>query len=134
MASAIYLAQFTLRSFLFAKLFISLYTAVKYMNSSIFQIELLEEARIFLQNLPQQAHKKMLYNIWRIAGGERNSELFKKLENTEIWEFRNSLSAVCFLGYRSANTDSGYTWNNKENAKDTKKRNSKGGSHNETIF
>lgn len=96
MASAIYLAQFTLRSFLFAKLFISLYTAVKYMNSSIFQIELLEEARIFLQNLPQQAHKKMLYNIWRIAGGERNSELFKKLENTEIWEFRTLYNGIAY--------------------------------------
>lgn len=96
MASAIYLAQFTLRSFLFAKLSISLYTAVKYMNSSIFQIELLEEARIFLQNLPQQAHKKMLYNIWRIAGGERNSELFKKLENTEIWEFRTLYNGIAY--------------------------------------
>ena len=62
------------------------------MNSSIFQIELLEEARIFLQNLPQQAHKKMLYK----AGGERNSELFKKLENTEIWEFRTLYNGIAY--------------------------------------
>ena len=66
------------------------------MNSSIFEIEILEEARIFLQNLPQQAHKKMLYNIWRIAGGERNSELFKKLENTEIWEFRTLYNGIAY--------------------------------------
>ena len=28
------------------------------------------------------------YNIKRVVGGERNKELFKKLENSEIWEFR----------------------------------------------
>ena len=30
----------------------------------------------------------MLYNIHRVQKGERNKELFKKLENSNIWEFR----------------------------------------------
>ncbi len=53
-----------------------------------FQLKLLEDAKIFLQSLSVQAYKKMLYNIDRVAGGEKNSELFKKLENSDIWEFR----------------------------------------------
>ena len=32
--------------------------------------------------------KKILYNIDRVIGGEINAELFKKLEGTDIWEFR----------------------------------------------
>ena len=47
-----------------------------------FQLALLEEAKIFLEKISPQARKKILYNIWRVAGGERNSELFKKLENS----------------------------------------------------
>lgn len=49
-----------------------------------FQLALLDEAVKFMQGLPQQAYKKILYNIDRVAGGERNNELFKKLENSEI--------------------------------------------------
>ena len=35
-----------------------------------FQLALLDEAVKFLQELPQQTHKKILYNIGRVAGGE----------------------------------------------------------------
>ena len=52
------------------------------------QLTILEEARNFLESLPGQARKKMLHNIWRVTEGEKNSELFKKLEGSEIWEFR----------------------------------------------
>lgn len=62
----------------------------------VFQLALLEEAKEFLQSLPRQAHEKMLYNIWRVAGGERNSELFKKLEDTEIWEFRTLYNGAAY--------------------------------------
>ena len=54
---------------------------------AIFRLALLEEAKVFLQSLPVQAYKKILYNVDRVAGGEKNKELFKKLENSEIWEF-----------------------------------------------
>ena len=62
----------------------------------VFQLALLEEAEKFLRGLPRQAHEKILYNIWRVAGGERNNELFKKLENTEIWEFRTLYNGVAY--------------------------------------
>ena len=61
-----------------------------------FQLALLDEAVKFLQELPQQAHKKILYNIGRVAGGERNNELFKKLENSEIWEFRTLYNGIAY--------------------------------------
>ena len=61
-----------------------------------FQLALLEEARNFLCSLPQQAYKKILYNVDRVAKGERNSELFKKLENSEIWEFRTLYNGIAY--------------------------------------
>jgi len=30
----------------------------------------------------------VLYNVDKVAGGELDNELFKKLEGTDIWEFR----------------------------------------------
>ena len=61
-----------------------------------FQLVLLEEAKNFLQSLPAQAYKKILYNVDRIARGEKNSELFKKLEGSEIWEFRTLYGGVAY--------------------------------------
>ncbi len=49
---------------------------------------ILDEAKRFVLGLPRQAMSKVFYNVQRIADGERNTELFKKLEGTEIWEFR----------------------------------------------
>lgn len=62
----------------------------------LFQLTLLEEARDFLSGLPKQAHKKVLYNIWRVAGGEKNSGLFKKLDNSDIWEFRTFYNGISY--------------------------------------
>lgn len=61
-----------------------------------FKLLLLEEARDFLRSLPEQAYKKVLYNVDRVAGGERNAELFKKLENSEIWEFRTLYNGIAY--------------------------------------
>lgn len=61
-----------------------------------FQLALLEEAKRFLYDMPKQAQKKVLYNIWRVAGGEQNRELFKKLENSDIWEFRTLYNGIAY--------------------------------------
>lgn len=57
-------------------------------RQQMFRLLLTDEARDFLRSLPVQATKKILYNIDRVAGGEKNIELFKKLESSDIWEFR----------------------------------------------
>lgn len=74
---------------------------------AVFQLTLLEEAKKFLQGLPGQAHKKILYNVWRVAGGEKNSELFKKLENSEIWEFRTLYNRVSYRLFAFWDTETG---------------------------
>lgn len=55
---------------------------------------ILDEAKRFVLGLPRQAMSKMFYNVQRIADGERNTELFKKLEGTEIWEFRTLYNGI----------------------------------------
>lgn len=48
----------------------------------------MEEALTFIESLPQSAGDKLLSIVHRIEGGERSAQLFKKLEGSEIWEFR----------------------------------------------
>ncbi|WP_456076981.1 type II toxin-antitoxin system RelE/ParE family toxin [Hoylesella timonensis] len=70
-----------------------------------FQLVLLEEAKIFLQNLPKPAYRKIIYNVDRVLGGERNSELFKKLDNSDIWEFRTLYNGIAYRLFAFWDTD-----------------------------
>ena len=58
------------------------------MEQTVFELDLLEEARDFLKSLTKEIRCKIGYNIRRVQKGERDNELFKKLDGTEIWEFR----------------------------------------------
>lgn len=76
---------------------------IKTIDRPVFQLLLLEAARDFLKALPMQARNKIYYNIKKVRGVVRDNELFKKLENSEIWEFRtlyqrDSLWAFFLLG------------------------------------
>ncbi len=51
-----------------------------------FQVQFLEDAADFLDNLEEKAREKIYYNIKK-AQLTNDRELFKKLNN-EIWEFR----------------------------------------------
>lgn len=75
------------------------------MDKHTFRLLLLEEAKDFLQSLPVQARNKILYNVDRIAGGERNNELFKKLEKSEIWEFRTLYNGIAYRLFSFWDTD-----------------------------
>ena len=66
------------------------------MERPLFQLLLLEAARDFLMTLPQQARNKIYYNIRKVQGGVRVNELFKKLENSEIWEFRTLYQGTAY--------------------------------------
>ena len=52
------------------------------------EILLLEEARGFLAKMTKDANKKMVSVLNQVKGGSRDPRLFKKLEGTQIWEFR----------------------------------------------
>lgn len=58
------------------------------MTEKVFRLVMTEEAKLFVDGLPECVAEKIRYNIRRVMGGERNRELFKKLDNSEIWEFR----------------------------------------------
>jgi len=51
-----------------------------------FRVEILEEAKEFLDGLDSKTRQKVIYNFWK-SRSIIDKELFKKLEN-EIWEFR----------------------------------------------
>lgn len=59
-----------------------------------FEVVILEEAKRFVLGLQSSARKKVLYNVQRVAKGEQNVELFKKLEGTSIWEFRTLFNGI----------------------------------------
>lgn len=66
------------------------------MKQNIFKLVLSDEAKNFINGLPEEVSYKIYYNIKRVAGGERNNELFKKLGNTEIWEFRTLYNKTAY--------------------------------------
>lgn len=58
------------------------------MEKPLFELVLTNEARMFLKSLSKEIRGKIGFNIRRVQKGERDVQIFKKLENTEIWEFR----------------------------------------------
>lgn len=60
------------------------------------KIVLTEEADAFVDSLSEKAKRKVIYNLLRVEGGELDKELFKKLADTDIWEFRTLFNGVCY--------------------------------------
>lgn len=52
------------------------------------KVVMMDEALSFIRSLPQKAQEKITYNYLKIEQGIMNKELFKKLEGSDIWEFR----------------------------------------------
>lgn len=55
-----------------------------------------EEVDRFFETINEKARKKILYNINLVAGGLIDKELFKKLDGTDIWEFRTLFNSVYY--------------------------------------
>ena len=66
------------------------------MSNNKLQVVLLDEAIEFIQSLPLKVQKKIVYNYLKIEQGIIDNELFKKLENSNIWEFRTIFSGNCY--------------------------------------
>ncbi|MBR5037310.1 MAG: type II toxin-antitoxin system RelE/ParE family toxin [Prevotella sp.] len=58
------------------------------MEKIVFKLILSEEAHDFINSQTKEVKGKIGQNIRRIQKGERNVELFKKLDGSDIWEFR----------------------------------------------
>ena len=70
----------------------------------IFEIAYLEEALNFLASLDSKVKSKITYNIGK-SRYHIDKELFKKLENTEIWEFRTIYNKQSYRLFAFWDTD-----------------------------
>lgn len=52
------------------------------------------EIDAFLDTLQQDVRAKIIYNVDKVANGYMDKDLFKKLENTDIWEFRTLYKGI----------------------------------------
>lgn len=48
----------------------------------------------FLDTLQEDVRTKIIYNVDKVANGFIDKDLFKKLENTDIWEFRTLFKGI----------------------------------------
>lgn len=55
-----------------------------------------EEVDSFLNGINPKARIKIIYNINLVAHGMVDKELFKKLEGTDIWEFRTLFAGIAY--------------------------------------
>ena len=60
------------------------------------QVVLMDEALAFVRSLPLKVQEKITYNYKKIEKGVMDKELFKKLENSNIWEFRTLYNGNCY--------------------------------------
>lgn len=76
--------------------------------NSHFKVLYSEETIEFLKELPIKAKQKVLYNIEKCMNGYVDDELFKKLENSNIWEFRTFYNGIAYrlFSFWDINTNS----------------------------
>ena len=60
------------------------------------EIILLTEALGFLEEMPSKARKKMVSILNQVKEGSRDSRIFKKLDGTNIWEFRLEYDSIAY--------------------------------------
>lgn len=65
-------------------------------TSPHFKVIYSEESIEFLGKLPDKAKQKILFNIEKCMYGYIDKELFKKLENSNIWEFRTLYNGISY--------------------------------------
>lgn len=69
------------------------------------KVLLTEEAQDFLDSQPFKAQQKIYYNIFKVEEGVMKTDIFKKLENTSIWEFRTLYNGICYRLFSFWDTD-----------------------------
>ena len=59
-----------------------------------FKVIMSSEADAFLDTLRQDVKDKIIYNVDKVANGYMDKDLFKKLDVTDIWEFRTLYKGI----------------------------------------
>lgn len=71
------------------------------------QVILSDEAEHFVRRQPLKAQRKISYNIRKLEYGIIDSEIFKKLENPDIWELRTLFDGICYRLFAFWDTGNG---------------------------
>lgn len=71
-------------------------TIQKEMGFRKIRVMLTKEAQAFLDAQSIKVQRKIYYNIFKVEEGVMKSDIFKKLENTDIWEFRTLYDGICY--------------------------------------
>jgi len=100
------------------------------MEKEKFTLLLMKDAEDFLRSIPDNAKDKIYYNIYKIQMGERDSEIFKKLGESDIWEFRTlydkkAYRLFAFLGHGRRYACDCYTWYCEEDPENSTERDCK---------
>lgn len=69
------------------------------------KVQLMDDAATFVRSLPIKVQEKITYNFKKIEHGIQDKELFKKLEGTDIWEFRTLYDGNCYRLFSFWDTD-----------------------------
>ena len=59
-----------------------------------FKVIMSSEADAFLDTLRQDVKDKIIYYVDKVANGYMDKDLFKKLDDTDIWEFRTLYKGI----------------------------------------
>ena len=70
-----------------------------------FKTIFLEEAVEFIGSLSEQVRYKIFYNIDKVEGGIKSNDLFKKLDGSDIWEFRTLYNGIQYRLFAFWDTD-----------------------------
>ena len=71
------------------------------------KVVLLDEAAAFVRSFPIKVQEKIVYNYKKIELGLMSKELFKKLDDSEIWEFRTLYNSNCYRLFSFWDTETG---------------------------
>ena len=67
------------------------------MEGKVIQVILSSEVENFVRLQSLKTQQKIAYNIRKLECGVMDKELFKKLENSEIWELRTLFNGLFYL-------------------------------------
>lgn len=70
-----------------------------------FKVIMSSEADAFLDTLRQDIKDKIVYNVDKVANGYMDKDLFKKLDGTDIWEFRTLYKGIQYRLLAFLDTD-----------------------------
>lgn len=60
------------------------------------EVTYLHEAQDFMFSIDEAASKKLAYNIGKVCLGIKDKDIFSKLGDTDIWEFRALHNGMCY--------------------------------------